>query len=394
MTHLAASQPPVPRTRWVVPVMNPRRASLRYRCIYPMQELARRGRNALIWTDSEPLDASMTLVFDAWTLFTTTNSNAAADAVVSLAAQAKAKGARIVVDNCDNQFASASASDDWDRSLIRLRRLGELADIFVTCSQPLSDAMQSQIPGPARHVVVDDPIEEKIEYPGDSVIKSVFSLNKKLAWCRLLQLRAALVADKLAGRTPLVWFGSHGNHFAPGGMNDVLRLRSTLEQANNAYPISLTIISNQRGKFNANFSDWILPTRYLEWDRVTFLAALRLHEISIIPVADNEFTRCKSSNRLTLSIHHGLSVIADPIPSYLPYATVAALGNWDTNLDHLLANKAIRRSNGRRCREFVDAKNGLQQIASDWEALLFGSVSETLSTKDPTLRVPACKTPT
>lgn len=338
-----------------------------------MQELVRSGRDADIWRDGEYVDASLTLVFDAWTLFTTTNSNANAEAVVELAEAAKAKGAHIVLDNCDNQFAGVTDSPAWGHGLDRLRRLGRAADVIVSCSQALSDAMQAQIGGQARHVVIDDPIEERIDYADDSYIKSLLSPRQKLAWLRLLRHRVALAKGQIAGRTPLVWFGSHGNQFSLGGMSDVLKLRPVLERVAELHPISLTVISNQRKKFDADFRHWSIPTYYLEWDRVTFLRALKLHEVAIIPSIDNAFTRCKSSNRLTLSIHHGLSVVADPIPSYQAYAAVARLGDWDRNLRALLADGQDRKFNLPHHRAFVSARNSLVQIAGNWDALLFNS---------------------
>lgn len=362
---------PAQRVRWVVPVLNPRRASLRYRCLYPMQELVHRGLDVGIWKEGEAIDAALTLVFDAWTLFSTTSTSAVAEAVVGLAVAAKQQGVRIVLDNCDNQFSNVTESADWATGLDRLRRLGAMADVIVSCSQALSSAMQTHIAGNAKHVVIDDPIEEKIEYPDDNFFKSLLSPRQKLAWLRALRHRMVLAGEQFAGRTPLVWFGSHGNQFAPGGMSDILPLRPILEKVAESYPISLTIISNQRQKFDANFQDWCIPTHYLEWDRVTFLSALKMHEISIIPSVDNAFTRCKSSNRLTLSIHHGLSVVADPIPSYLAYADVARIGNWETNLSTLLADIAGRKADLARCQMSVRIRNSLTSIASLWKELLF-----------------------
>ena len=371
------------RVRWVVPVVNPRRASLRYRCLYPMQELLRCGRDVGTWQDGEAVDDSLTLVFDAWSLFTTTNSTAIAEAVVELAETAHTQGARIILDNCDNQFASVSDSLEWQQGLNRLRRLGRVADVVVTCSQALSDAMQAHIGSNARHVVIDDPIEEQIAYPDDTLFKSLLSMRRKLAWLRLLKHRISLANDQLAGRTPLVWFGSHGNHFSPGGMSDILPLRPILERVAESHPISLTIISNQKQKFDADFQHWRVPMHYLEWDRVTFLSALKIHKISIIPSVDNAFTRCKSSNRLTLSIHHGLSVIADAVPSYQTYADVARIGDWEKNLRSLLSDETKRRSEIARSQSIVRKRNSLVSIADCWDELVFPSLAALHNSSSP-----------
>ena len=366
VTNIAA-----PRVRWVVPVVNPRRASLRYRCLYPMQELRRCGRDVEIWQDGEAMDSSLTLVFDAWTLFTTTGSATTAEAVVELAIAAKRQGVRIILDNCDNQFSNTTEALEWRGGLDRLQQLGLIAEVIVSCSEALSDAMQAHLSGNAKFIVIDDPIEERIQYPADSWLKSLLSPRQKMAWLRAWKHRAELAADQIAGRTPLVWFGSHGNQFAPGGMSDIVPMRPMLERVAESHPISLTIISNQRQKFDANFCHWRIPTHYLEWDRITFLRALKMHEISIIPSVDNAFTRCKSSNRLTLSIHHGLSVIADPIPSYQGYADVAKLGDWESNLRTLLSNSEVRKLDVVRSQPIVRSRNSLDAIASNWNALFF-----------------------
>lgn len=365
-----------PRARWVVPVVNPRRASLRYRCLYPMQELLRRGRDVGIWQTGEPVDASLTLVFDAWTLFPTTSLTATAETIAELANTAQRQGARILLDNCDNQFASVARSSEWSHGLDLLQRVGQVADVIVTCSQALSDAMQSHIDSSAQYVVIDDPIEEQIRYPDDTFLKSLLSVRQKLAWLRVLKHRANLARDQLAGRTPLVWFGSHGNQFSPGGMSDILPLRPILEQVAELYPISLTIISNQRKKFNADFQHWRIPTHYLEWDRVTFIHALKMHEVSIIPSVDNAFTRCKSTNRLTLSIHHGLAVVADPVPSYQAYSDGTRIGDWKINLCALLSDPKGRRSDLARCQNDARERNSISRIADYWDMCLFPSSME------------------
>lgn len=361
----------VQRTRWVAPVVNPRRASLRYRCLYPMQELKRRGQNVGIWRDGEIIDATLTLVFDAWTLFTTTSSATTAEAVVELAISAKRQGVRIILDNCDNQFSNTTDSLDWRGGLDRLQQLGRIADVVVSCSYALSDAMQFHLSGNAKFIVIDDPIEERIQYPDDTLLKSLLSPRQKMAWLRALRHRAELMLDHVAGRTPLVWFGSHGNQFAPGGMSDIVPLLPVMERVAGSNPISLTIISNHRKKFDDIFQRCPIPTHYLEWDRITFLTVLKMHDISIIPSVDNAFTRCKSSNRLTLSIHHGLSVIADSIPSYQDYADVALLGNWEANLRALLSNAAARNLNLQSKQKNVRSRNSLSVIADCWSDLLF-----------------------
>ena len=361
------------RVRWVIPAVNPQRASLRYRCLYPMAELKKQGRSAAIWHDDEPIDDRLTLVFDAWTVFPTVNSSRVAEDLVALAEKAASLGATVIVDNCDNQFASANITPEWAQGLRYLERLARSAAVLVSCSDELAMAMQKNLRSNAIHVVIDDPIEQEIVLDGDTLMKRLFSPGRISAWILAIQHRLKIALDHARGRTSIIWFGSHGNNFAPGGMLDVLPLLPVLEAAAAHKNLSLTIVSNNRKKFDENFNDSALRIHYVDWNRITFLAILRMHQIAIIPAVPNEFTLCKSSNRLTLSTYHGLAVIADPIPSYRKYANVVALGDWAANLARLVGSRKAQHAQVAAARRQVLALNHLSVIAKQWDALFFAA---------------------
>lgn len=364
-----ATSPP-PRARWLVPSQDPRRASLRYRCLYPIEQLAHWGLSVGFLQEQEP-PGDLIVVFDAWSLFPTISGEAVSDNVVASARRFKQSGVRLILDNCDNQFAANQCDAAWSRGLDRLRELACLADRIVVCSNALGDAM-TEIPGVNRDIVViDDPVEERIRYPGDSLLRSIVSPRRKRCWLNYIRHWSTLARERRAGRTPLVWFGSHGNQFSPGGMLDILSVRSQLEETNRKYPVSLTVISNNHGKFAENFSDWSFPVHYLEWDRINFLALLRLHDVSVIPAQLNSFTRCKSTNRVTLSLWHGLAVIADPIPSYATYSGATRIGNWLGSLEYYLADESNRRTHVQIGRQLVQTQNSIEAIAAAWRNLIF-----------------------
>ena len=249
--------------------------------------------------------------------------------------------------------------------------MAALSDVVICCSEALAEVMRARLGAAARYCVIDDPIEDEIRYPGDSALKMLLSPARKLARLRAWRLSLQLLGGRARGRTPLVWFGSHGNPFAPGGMLDLLPLREPLEAVDRSHPISLTVISNQRSKFDAHLRGWRFPTHYLEWDRANFIAALKQHAISLIPATDNEFTRCKSSNRLTFSIHHGLAVAAADVPSYRRFAAHIVLDNWSHGLAQLIADPARRRLIIQQAQVAVRTDRGLPMIASQWAQLLF-----------------------
>ena len=363
---------PVARAYWVVPEVNPRRASLRYRCLYPLGELQRRGLLASIYRHGDSYTVGTPFVFDAWQLFPTVSHVGKADELLNFARMLKAANAKIVVDNCDNQFSAQSDSLGWRAGLERLRQLGAIADVMVCCSTALADALKTQISGAARYCVIDDPIEEKITYPGESKFKRLISPAENSARIKRMILACKIKFLKTSEkRNPLVWYGSHGNQFSPGGMLDILTLRGVLERVNAVYPLSLTIISNHRTKFQDNFSDWDFPVLYLEWDRANFLQALTLHDISILPIEENPFTQCKSSNRLTLSIHHGIVPVASSVPSYLQFSDLVRLGNWEENLLELLGDRAVRQSELKNAQMAIHRSHCLTAISDEWQQLLF-----------------------
>lgn len=356
------------RAAWYVPEVNERRAGLRYRCTYPIAALQRRGINAALF-DEKNAELYDAVTFDAWTLFPTVTSEVAAERALALAERLKANGTRIILDNCDNQF-SGSPDQNWRDACNRLRRLANQANTVITCSDELASVMQAECGLTRTPLVIGDPIETRIRYTSDSLLRSIASPGRKLSWFRYIRHRAQITIERSQGISPLVWFGGHGNSFSEGGMLDLKRVVPILSAMSQEHPVSLTVISNNRSKFESHFSDLPFSTHYIEWDRVNFLAMLRLHAISLIPIALNEFTRCKSANRLTLSLYHGLNVVADAIPSYRDFANVCALDDWHGGLRKYLANPGLRNRHKADGKALALAKFDIDRIADAWVAAL------------------------
>ena len=357
------------RAAWYLPEVVERRAGLRYRCLYPLAQLRQRGLDVGLLSPGGEQDFDA-VVFDAWGLFPTTAGDHQAESSLRLAKDLKSRGVKIVLDNCDNQFAGAP-SEAWQRACQRLRNLALLADRVVTCSSTLGDEMLTECQLQSRPLVIGDPIETEIRYASDRRIKSWLSPGRKLSWLRYLRHRCRLARDRSAGATPLVWFGSHGNGFAEGGMLDLKRIVPIMARVHRRHPLSLTVISNNRPKFDAEFAHQPFPTHYLEWDRINFLASLRLHAISVIPVTTNRFTACKSANRVALSLYHGLNVAADSIPSYEEFSAVCALDNWEQGLTDYVSDSSLRQTHQYEGARLAIARYSPEQVADRWAQVLF-----------------------
>lgn len=358
-----------PRLRWYQPRLQERRAGTRYRCLYPIRGLQSLGVDAGLWQAQEQADV---LVVDAWALFPSQTPSDELPALLDTVHALRRQGTRIVVDNCDNQFAGEQAAGGWAAACEQLRELTRSADGLVCCSTELARRLQQHCALSRSPEVIGDPVETHIRFSGDSPLMNLASPARHRAWWLYWRHRARLQAERARGVRPLVWFGSHGNGFAEGGMLDLQRVLPLLAEVHREQPLSLTVISNHRGKFEESFSRLPFPSHYLDWDFVTFLALLRLHDMALLPSSPNEFTACKSANRLVLALQHGLNVVADEVPSYREFDAVAAIGDWDGGLRGYLADPCLAERHRTQGAALVAERCSHERIAGQWRDALLG----------------------
>ena len=161
----------------------------------------------------------------------------------------------------------------------------------------------------------------------------------------------------------LVWYGNHQGSIKDSGMSDLNLIRKELEELYREEKISLTIISNSYKRYRDIFKDWNLETIYVPWDKISFENIFKIHSTSIIPVSKNKFTYSKTDNRVTLSLYHGLQVVADPIPSYIQHADKIFLSDWKNSL------KSIVTLN-RRKQIGIDILKMNKKIINSWKETL------------------------
>jgi len=180
------------------------------------------------------------------------------------------------------------------------------------------------------------------------------------------------------GRTSMVWFGIHGGDNAEFGMTDLLKLRHLMEALDRRFPLSLSVISNCREKYDAAIRPWSIPTRYLEWHPVTFLPALKAHGVAVIPISPNPFTLCKTNNRMALSIHAGVAVVADAIPSYRAFSEACYLDDWEAGLERYLSDPDLRRRHVEIGQAIIAREWTIAHIADQWQEFFNGLLAKGL----------------
>jgi hypothetical protein len=335
---------------WKPSSFDPKVASSRLRCLRVLSELQSRGYSVELF---DPLHVKRY----AAVVYSKVYDDASYHEAVVL----QRKGARIIFDLCDNHFYNPRNLNSWREASERLRRMMTLADALVASTATLADVMKRELPAERSIAVIGDPVETEIENCHTPV------WMRWLAFRQLAAVLSKLRVRQAHGRTPLVWFGNHGSPYAEGGMLDLQKIRPALERLNRQHPISLTVISNSRWKYQRAIKPWAVPTDYLTWHPATFLCALRAHAIAVIPISANPFTICKSNNRLALALNEGLAVVADLIPSYRSFAAACYLGDWETGLHRYLSDPHLRNSHVALGKAMVNDEWTVARIADQWQ---------------------------
>ncbi|MBA3845215.1 MAG: hypothetical protein H0X45_01085 [Planctomycetes bacterium] len=275
----------------------------------------------------------------------------------AVAADLRARSRRVIYDICDNYFIGSVDSPAANAMSTMLA----CATRVVVSTATLRDVIAARTPSTTPIAVIGDAIEVDL-----GVRTNVFS--RRLSQVRLARLRRSLSGP--AGR--LVWFGNHSGS-GGGGMEDLAARMPDIVAVARRHPASLTVISNSSRKYRDLIRPNAMPTSYLPWHPITFLEALRAHDVALIPIRTSEFTRCKSANRPAQALACGLAVVADAIPSYAPFASCAEIGaDWSSALTSYLRNSELRRAHVSAAASVIATTCSPRIIADQWRTLLEG----------------------
>lgn len=277
---------------------------------------------------------------------------------LALAEQLKSQGSKIIFDLCDNHFL-------LEESQTELRRMFALADQWVVSSCYLADTIRAHLGSNKPLTVIEDAVEEDLRGP-------VFDIPGYIgAQIAFAKLRMELAGERQRrGAIHLVWFGNHKANYGDAGLRHLNTVRGLLEEIDQQSPITLTVISNSRETYNHLFRNWRLRTFYLDWNAHSFMQAMKLHRIAIIPIDINEFTAAKTNNRIALALSLGLGVVANGIDSYRVFEQCAFLDNWWEGLLAYLQQPAILDRHVETGREIIRHNFSLPVIARKWWAVL------------------------
>lgn len=329
------------RILWIPMAHSADAASSRLRCFRPAGLLASNGIHSDIHNAEVPADPPVADVV----IF----QKAYGEREIALAERFRAAGTPVVFDLCDNHFL---ASADHPYTLERAERLHRIlaATDVVTCSSPaLMEVVRRHHP---RCQLVEDPLESAGRTGLPLAVK-----HKWFSWNGFRPLR-------------VVWFGNAGSEFPRFGLADLLDLIPSLERLAASVPLTLTVVSNSPERFEKGFQRSSLMARYVPWNRESIFRILRQQHVCIIPISANEFTLCKTANRVVTALQSGLAVVAQPIPSYEEFRPFCWIGDVVEGIEAFAADPAQAYRRTREGLRFARRRFDDRLIRDQWQSAI------------------------
>lgn len=296
-------------------------ASFRLRCLRAHTILLERGYDSFFYREEDPPPDVLCLCkrYDPKSL----------NSALKLRSR---HGTRLVLEICDNHFyfdAHQDIEGILSARAVNLRDAISQMDLVVTSSDELAKIVVRECPQASGRVVV---IQDFLEHAyGTSNRFASEYLHSRLQIAFLKKWLARTGAPQKERR--LIWFGSHGSPGVENGMADISLIRQELVDSHRNYaPLSLTIVSNSREKYDKLFKQCDFPTYYVNWHSMTIDLVLQLHGTAVIPVSISPFSVCKTANRIVTCVQNKLSIVASCIPSYLEFKDAVILDDWSYGL--------------------------------------------------------------
>lgn len=322
-------------------------ASVRIRCLNVIQALQAQGVPIELFKPKNEKNYS-TVIF----------SKTYNERDIETAKRLKQQGTRILFDICDNHFLLST-----DR-VARLKRMLKLADCWIVSSQEMANTINRHLEEKKPLWIIEDAVEENLHGNRCNIIGLI------KARYLLIRLSAFLKHPENRTSTHLVWFGNHKASYHNSGLMHVSKLQPLLEKLHHLSPITLTVISNSNEVFKNIFTNWAIPVAYLEWNAHSFLSALKMHDIAVIPIEVNEFTKVKTNNRILLSLNLGLGVVADRIQSYDIFSECSFLDRWEEGLTAYIHNPGLIKAHTQAAAKLIQENYSMEVIAGKWKKLL------------------------
>lgn len=314
-------------------------ASFRYRALLPCKYLKQQGWSCEIFKPKN-IEQYQIVVFQK--LYD--------EESLDLVKKLQSKGVITIFDLCDNHFFYRLEDPD---ALVerteKLQKMLDLANVISVSTPELQKTIKlktNKIP-----IVIDDAIEPP----------EINILFKKY-----LNLKNEFLPRESFN---VIWYGNAGTENPPYGIIDLVKVLPFLEQLNREISVNLSVISNSFDSFKHYTSAAKIPIKYYQWQLSSFPYIFSQHDVCIIPISLNHLTRCKTNNRLVLSLLLDVPVVADKIPSYEEFSDFVLFSDWENNLRKYASNSQLRQQHIKHGKEYILAKYNQNRVVSQWSNL-------------------------
>lgn len=368
-------------------------ASTRIRCLLPALSLERAGFKSVMIEKNESVD-----LFKQVSILVFVKSFSQHD--LKLAMRAKEHGVPIVLDLCDNIFVDEYISPQ----VKHFKQMAELADLVVCTTDELAGLIREQVINTAV-IVIPDQIEqvqnvnalvfqlkvwrdrrmELIENKVKEVLRlyslKAFRLNNYLHLGRFVYRRViwvlSVIKYKLSARKTtvpaisgnkktIIWFGNHGAPYSQFGFTSLCSIQKALEDVNQVVPIRLLVVSNSKKKFDELISGFKIETEYRRWGFLSIFNDIKYADVCVLPVLQDAFSACKSSNRALLALSMGVPVVSTSSSAMNALASFMQLDDFYQGLLIYLTDKVQGQKDVESAQKIIFENFGPSIIRDRW----------------------------
>lgn len=394
-------------------------ASVRYRCLLPVQYLSLLGYRSLICSTKQEIDLIPqpdAIIF--------VKSFKISD--LQLALEAYNRKIPIIIDLCDNIFVDNYPSQAQIHPKEIFKQMAAMAEAIVTTGQALKRAIQAEIGErySTRIFIVRDGVEslETIQYSENFVRQKFFnqcdrslnhepqncnhkiinfgSIKEKIKQIKKIQnvfkinfnnnyisLRSVekptidnLQSKNLSAKScrekatndrlkQIIWFGNHGNQ--PNlGMMGIVEISECLIELAKEIDFQLLVVSNNYEKYCQYVLPLSLKTTYVQWTPTNIYDLIVESDVTIVPISTDAFNICKSANRSILSLSLGVPVVATKTPALEPFKDCVLFEEWTQNLKTYLTDSELVQSHIKKAKQIIDRDYSGEAIASSWSKII------------------------
>ncbi|HET6159346.1 MAG TPA: hypothetical protein VFE34_13450 [Dongiaceae bacterium] len=386
------------RLAWIVPNVDPKVASFRYRCLIPAWALQQAGHDSAIFVDEQP-DPSE---FDALIVV-----KQAGDRLHDVARAFRTRGKPVFLDLCDNIFVPGYAQRRGpELSAETAVSLARHADALVTPTQALKRVARQQLGEDVASWVVPDAALTPDSYqsisawlPRAVVAAPLRGMDRFISgsrrvfgaegdWDSLVAqsgssggrdlhdddafgVESDWQVDHLPDDTArVIWFGRHGSFHSEFGMGLLRPVIEELERAHRDRPIELVVISNNRIRFDALTHGVKVFTRYETWSNERVFFELSRADLFVMPGASDSFSLCKSANRAVLALANNVPVVASYLESLEPLRDVVMIDDWRAGIGAYLFSPRIAAEHLASAQPILAEQFSVEAIGRQWSNVL------------------------